>query len=111
MAADDLLSQKSVRELFVALVAFVREEVKRASSAGSLPSEMDDYLSTRAASKLADVKAGTIRRWISEGKLRPYHAGRHVRVRRGDLEAFLKNGRRKDSSKLTAEEIAFGVRR
>jgi len=54
----------------------------------------DEYLSTNAAGKLAQVAPGTVRRWIREGRLIGLRAGRVVRVRRSELEQLLRDGAR-----------------
>lgn len=69
----------------------VRAEVAKQLAAAREP---DEYLSTAEAARLAGVAAGTVRRWIREGRLAEHRAGRVVRVRRADLEAFLRDGRR-----------------
>jgi len=66
----------------------VREELARARGA-DLASGGDDYLSTDEASRVASVAAGTLRRWIREGRLIGHRAGREIRVRRRDLDALL----------------------
>jgi len=90
------------------LAELVRDEVRRQLAAATKP---DEYLSTDAAAKVADVAGGTIRRWIREGKLVGHRAGRHVRVRRADLERLLREGGRRDEVQLPVEELvrrAFG---
>ncbi len=67
---------------------------------------VDEFLSTRAAARFADVATGTIRRWIREGRLVGHRAGRVVRVRRADLESLLREGRRK-TPELTPEQRAL----
>jgi len=65
----------------------VREELVR--SAPATTPDPRTHLSTRAAAQHAGVALGTIRRWIHDGKLRELRAGRHLRVRRTDLDALL----------------------
>lgn len=72
------------------VVEVVRDELAKAR-AGTAP---DEYLSTAGAGRLADVAAGTIRRWIREGRLAEHRAGRVVRVRRVDLVELMRSGRR-----------------
>lgn len=62
----------------------VREVLKEHPRAGS-----DDYLSIADAASVAAVTPKTVRAWISEGRLRRYHAGRELRVKRSDLDAAL----------------------
>lgn len=69
----------------------VGEELARANrSAASTPAV---HLSTRDAAQHAGVAMGTIRRWIRDGKLREMRAGRHLRVRRADVDALLRGER------------------
>lgn len=73
----------------------VREELRRVAA-------RDQYLSTGHAAELADVAPGTIRRWLREGKLRGYRAGRSVRVKLSELEQLLRSG----SSDMSPEQRA-----
>ena len=75
-----------LRALIAPLVA---AEVKRQLAEAKRPVE---WLSTGEAAELARVTQRTIRRWISAGKLVPVHAGRELRVKRGDLERFMAAG-------------------
>lgn len=65
----------------------VREELAAAANDQAPTTE---YLSTTEAAALARVTPGTIRRWIRAGELTRHEAGAHVRVRRDELEAFLR---------------------
>lgn len=87
------------------LRAMVREIV-REEMAVARPATADAtaHLSTRAAAKHAGVALGTIRRWIHDGKLRELRAGRHLRVRRADLDALLLGDR--NGPELSPEELA-----
>lgn len=80
----------------------VREEVARARPQAD--PDFDAHLSTRTAAQHAGVAIGTIRRWIREGKLRELRAGRHLRVRRADVDALLKGDR--TGPDATPEELA-----
>jgi excisionase family DNA binding protein len=65
----------------------IRIEVARQLAERETPTE---FLSTRHAAEHADVAEGTIRRWIREQKLEGHRAGRHVRVKRADLDALMR---------------------
>lgn len=80
----------------------VREEIAtaRPASVGT-----DGHLSTRAAARHAGVAVGTIRRWIHDGKLRELRAGRHLRVRREDIDTLLR-GERRDGPQPSPEDLA-----
>ena len=80
----------------------VREELAKQKPAN----DEGGYLSTTEAARIASVTPGTIRRWIREGELNRYEAGAHVRVRRDELEAFLKCDVVPIDSKLSLEERA-----
>lgn len=47
------------------------------------------YMSTKRAAEYADVHPQTIRKWIAEGHLRKHFAGRCIRVKREELDAYL----------------------
>ncbi len=97
----------------VAFADLVRAIVREVLAEERAQQTSAEYLSTTSAARLADVAVGTIRRWVAEGRLTPHRAGRHVRVRRDELEALLAAGRVARSSttrdpapeKLTPEEI------
>ena len=65
----------------------VRVEVKAAVADAT---RVDEYLSTAAAARVADVAPITIRRWIGAGKLTRHSAGRELRVSRLELERVLR---------------------
>ncbi len=92
-----------VDPLRAVIAEIVREEVAKALAAAR-PAN-DEYLTAIAAGELAQVAAGTIRRWIREGRLPEYKAGRVVRVKRADLEDLLRTGVRK-ASDLSPEALA-----
>lgn len=52
----------------------------------------DEYIDATAAAALASVSIKTVRRWIRDGRLPAYRAGRVCRVKRADLEALLHDG-------------------
>lgn len=80
-------------------------EVVREELAKILPQPADEYLSPAGAADVARVKPATIRRWIRSGQLQAHHAGRAVRIRRADLELFLRSGGRA-ANDLTPEQLA-----
>ena len=77
-----ILNEAALREI---ITEIVRAEIAKAT----MPTE---YLTTRAAAQLAKVAEETIRRWIREGKLEVFRAGRVVRVLRADLEGLMRGG-------------------
>jgi excisionase family DNA binding protein len=79
----------------------VREELSKVP-------ERSEYLSVREAAEIADVIPGTIRSWIEAGKLGRYQAGRHVRVKRSELDALLGQPSTTDRE-ISPEEQAFAA--
>lgn len=78
----------------------VRDELAKAKPAN----DDGDYLTTAEAARIASVTPGTIRRWIREGELTRHEAGARVRVKRDELEAFLKCDVVPIDSKLSPDE-------
>jgi excisionase family DNA binding protein len=77
------------------LRAIIAEEIGKAlhrvasGTAGS-GHPMDQYLPVAEAARIAAVAPATIRAWMDDGRLVRYHAGRELRVRRGELDALLR---------------------
>jgi len=68
------------------------------------------YLTSEAAAEIAGVKPGTIRRWLGSGRLPTHHAGRMLRVRLDELQAFMAAGEASDEP--TDDEVdarAFAI--
>ena len=83
------------------LRAVIRQEL------GKKPAAAGDYVSVTDAAKIASVQGQTIRSWIRSGRLVGYKAGRVVRVRRSDLEAFLAAGpAAAGNAELSPEQLA-----
>lgn len=81
-----------LRERIPELVrAVVREELAvRGGSLAEQRARVDvEYISTAAAARYASVQPETVRDWIAKGLLIRYRAGRHIRVRRDELDALL----------------------
>jgi excisionase family DNA binding protein len=76
-----VLSPEQLEEL-------LERAVRRALDRRPAPSA-DDYLTPDEAAAIAKVDPSTIREWIRAGRLAARRAGSRVRVRRGDLDAFL----------------------
>jgi excisionase family DNA binding protein len=72
----------------------IRDEVRTAirQELGKKPATAGEFVSVADAAQIASVTTQTIRVWVREGRLNGYHAGRVLRVRRSELEAFLANG-------------------
>lgn len=65
----------------------------------------DEYLSTEAAARFADVAVGTIRRWVRESRLPEHRAGRRVRVRRSELERLLRAPTRARAATTSVDDL------
>lgn len=103
-AGGEAPTATSFDEMLRAMVRdIVREELARAKPAAS---DATAHLSTRAAARHAGVAMGTIRRWIHDGKLRELRAGRHLRVRRVDVDALLAGEH--DGPDASPEDLARG---
>jgi excisionase family DNA binding protein len=63
-------------------------------------------LSTEAAAAYAGVSAATIREWVSTGQLRAQRAGRVIKIRQGDLDAFLARAGTHDDGVIDLSERA-----
>lgn len=90
--------------------AVVREELAKLELGRPTTQE---YLSPESAATLTETSVSTIRGWLREGRLRTYHAGRLVRVRRDELEALLSSTRSaagNDIAPAAANIIARGRR-
>lgn len=74
--------------------------------ASQQPAPPAEYLTTSAAATVASVNEGTIRRWVRDGKIRGYRAGRVLRVRRDELDQMLATGRRSSANDESPEEMA-----
>ncbi len=91
-----------------AIAELVRSEVagQVAAALAGRPAA-DELLSTAEAATHAKVADDTIRRWIRERRLEPLGAGRHLRVRRAELEQLLADGgRRKRRTEESPEASA-----
>lgn len=97
-----LFDESALRELLRdELRTVIRQEL------GNKPATAGDYLSVAEAARIAAVQGQTIRAWIRGGKLREYKAGRVLRVRKLELEAFLANGSaRSTPADLSPEQLS-----
>jgi len=62
-------------------------EVVRAELAQLAPP--DDLLSTEQVAQHCGVAVGTVRRWVREGRLETLYAGRHLRIKRTEVDTML----------------------
>lgn len=90
MSTDEWLA--ITMELLRAIVRpVVIEEVARSGASTTI-----EYLTVNEAAEVARVVPNTIRRWQRTGRLDKHWAGSAVRVRRDDLDRFLRGRRRAD---------------
>lgn len=88
------------------LEAMIRAIVREEIAASRAPASTTPYLSTEEAAAYAKVDPGTVRRWIREGKLTRYEAGRELRVSTAELEKQMKPGARSRRRALSPEDLA-----
>lgn len=91
-----------------ALREIIRDEIRTVirQELGRKPAAAGDYVSVSEAAQIASVQAQTIRAWVRSGKLTEYKAGRVLRVRRSELEAFLAKGVTPDDADASPEQLA-----
>jgi excisionase family DNA binding protein len=98
MSADEWLA--ITMELVRVIVRpVVIEEVARSG----VPTRIE-YLTVDEAAEAARVAPNTVRRWQRNGRLDKHWAGSAVRVRRDDLDRFLRGQRRADGK--SPEDLA-----
>lgn len=84
----------------------VRHEVARALAQVDV-SAQQPYLSTHEAAQFARVTAGTVRRWIDEGRLTRHSSGRRVLVSRVELKRLVRaDGKRQPPRAKRRRETA-----
>jgi excisionase family DNA binding protein len=98
------------------LPALLREHLKPLVERAAPGPERGEALSTIRAARYADVSPATVRAWVASGQLRAQRAGRVLKVRRGDLDAFLarsepRNGEVIDLSERAREILSTSPRR
>jgi excisionase family DNA binding protein len=71
------------------LPAIIREHLRPLLEGRETSADRGEALSTMAAAAYVGVSPATVREWASSGQLRAKRAGRLLRVRRSDLDAFL----------------------
>ena len=87
----------------------IRDEIRSTirQELGKKPAAAGEFVSVAEAAQIAAVSAQTIRVWVRAGRLREYKAGRVLRVRRSELEAFLGTGSTQNASaRLSPEDLA-----
>ncbi len=86
MTLDESIAAAVREALEAELPRAVREALRVVQGAAAAPVE---YLKTAEAARVAQVAEETIREWVRDGRLPRHNAGRELRVRRDELEAFL----------------------
>lgn len=80
----------AIDKLAASIAAAFAEFLREAPAKEQAPEA--EYIDATAAAALASVSIKTVRRWIRDGRLPAYRAGRVCRVKRADLEALLHDG-------------------
>ncbi len=80
-------------------------ELKEALAAMPGRRATDEFWPVRKAAKVAGVSDWTVREWIKEGRLKSYGAGRVLRLRRSEFEAFLSK-RAAEPANVDPEDLA-----
>jgi excisionase family DNA binding protein len=92
-----------------ALRSMIREEVRAAVDAAlqsSAPTVGTERLTVREAATVAKVSEKTIRNWLAAKQMTTLHAGRQLRVDRGELDRFMATGPKAANGELTPEQLA-----
>lgn len=71
----------------------VRRVADLAASLQSSGSDLPIFLTANEVAELTKVRPQTVRSWVSSGVLPAHYAGRKLRVRLDELEAFMQRGR------------------
>jgi excisionase family DNA binding protein len=92
----------------------LREEIRSAlrdmlPTAAPAPKAPAAYLSTREAAELVGVRPETVREWVASGDLPPHGAGKVLRVRRDQLEAFMASSRRRATAEVDLDQRARDI--
>ena len=85
----DLVREAMKLALRDELPALIREHLKPILEREAACADRGVALSTGEAAAYAGVSPATSREWVNAGQLRAQRAGRVLKVRRGDLDAFL----------------------
>jgi excisionase family DNA binding protein len=93
----------------------VRDEIQAALAAQeqhprtSAENDNRSYVSVAAAARLAAVNERTIRRWIGNGDLTGYRAGRVLRVCPRELESYLARSPRECATRTEIRQRARSI--
>jgi excisionase family DNA binding protein len=85
MTKDDLVTRADLEALEQRLLEAIRSLGPQTAAP-----DADDVMTVDEAARVARVSTKAVRRWISERKLVALRAGRAVRVRRSDLNRFMR---------------------
>jgi excisionase family DNA binding protein len=94
------LIRDEVRQAITPLVEELRALIMESRSTSSTVQNeaLNPLLTADEAATVAKVAPKTIRRWVSEGRLKARWAGRQLRIDRQDLETFTKERGRQGRS-------------
>lgn len=85
----DLIREATKLAIRDEVPAILREHIKQLVERDERATDRGAALSTVDAAEYVGVSPATIREWVNAGQLRAQRAGRVLKVRRGDLDAFL----------------------
>jgi excisionase family DNA binding protein len=104
-SVDEILRcivREELRPLREQLAALTSTVERRSDNRG-------EFLSVKGAATIASVSSGTVRGWISSGRLQAHRAGRLLRVRRDDLIRLLSAPPSAPTERATAAEQAIRI--
>jgi excisionase family DNA binding protein len=96
----DTAIKEAVREVMNEQMERLREAL--ASAPGRRAT--DEFWPVRRAAQVAGVSPATVRGWIQSKRLRSYGAGRVLRIRRSEFEAFLTSMAKSPSEPVDVDE-------
>ncbi len=111
---EDVLREIVRLALHDEVMALLRAELPAALRAALGPSSPRSpeaapttvYVTAPRAAEIAGVRPATIRSWVVSGELRGHHAGRLLRIRLDELDAYLARQREKAKQTLDLDQRA-----
>lgn len=88
----------------------LKEHLRPASAAPTGPGDPNERLALTAAGAEFGYAANTLRDWVAKGKVPGHGKGRGLRVKRGELEAFLNGNDDEPSEEELSRRAAAIVR-
>jgi excisionase family DNA binding protein len=91
------------------LPSLLREHLKPLVERAAPGPDRGEALSTVIAARYANVSPATVRAWVASGQLRAQRAGRVLKVRRADLDAFLARSAPREEGVIDLSERARAI--